>query len=75
MGIYSHLTVTELEALRTKLSTSLTDRLTAPTRAGYNGRNVHFEQRVSDIRRELETVQAELARRQGGATRGPIYLV
>lgn len=75
MGIYSHLSVTELEALRSKLSASLTDRLTAPTSAGYNGRNVQFQQRISDIRRELESVQAELARRQGGVVRGPIYLV
>ena len=76
MGTYSHLSITELEALRVKLTTSLTDRLTSPTQASSNGRSVSYQQTTADIKREIESVNAELQRRQGGAaTRGPIYII
>ena len=75
MGIYSHLANEQLTALRDKLVASLTDRLTAPTSASTNGRAVAFQQRTDEIRREIEAVNAELAARQGNATRGPIHVI
>lgn len=75
MGIYSHFTESELASTRDKLVRSLTDRLTAPTSASHNGRSVAFQQRTDEIRREIEAVNDELARRNGCATRAPIYLV
>lgn len=75
MGIYSHLQTAELVELRTKLVTSLTDRLTAPTAVGFNGRNVQYQQRTDDIRRAIDAVSAEISQRQGQVTRRPIYLV
>jgi hypothetical protein len=72
--MYGHFTVAELEALRDKLQASLTARLTAPTEAAGANRSVKYAIRVQDIRRELELVMAELARRSGTVARGPIYL-
>lgn len=75
MGIYRHLTVEQLEANRDKLLSSLTERLTKPTSVGFEGRNVQFNQRTDEIRRELEAINTELDRRNGVATRSPIYIV
>ncbi|ADV01269.1 hypothetical protein [Alicycliphilus denitrificans] len=75
MGIYSHLTQSALEELRDKLVASLTQRLTAPTSASSNGRQVAYQQRTEEIRREIAAVNDELATRQGCATRRPIYVV
>lgn len=72
--MYGHMTVSELTALRTRLQTALHDRLTAPTSASSAGRQVQYQQRVQDIRRELEAVNAEIARREGDVMRGPIYM-
>lgn len=74
MGIYSHLGTDELTALRQRLVASLTDRLTMPTSAGHQGRNVAYQQRSEDIRREIAAVNDELAARQGTRTRAPIYV-
>ncbi|MGQ3055170.1 MAG: hypothetical protein ACT6S0_25560 [Roseateles sp.] len=75
MGIYRHLTVEQLEANRDKLLSSLTERLTKPTSIGFEGRNVQFNQRTDEIRRELEAINVELDRRNGVASRAPIYIV
>lgn len=74
MGIYRHLSVVELEAMRSTLMASLQQRLTAPTSAGYAGRSVQFGQKVLEIRSEIEAIGDELNRRKGISTRGPFYL-
>lgn len=75
MGTYSHYTVDELAALRDRLMASLHDRLTGPTSAASNGRSVQYAAQTDGIRKELAAVNAELARRNGQATRRPIYMV
>jgi hypothetical protein len=75
MGIYRHFTAEQLEATRDKLLNSLTERLTKPTHVGYDSRTVQFNQRTDEIRREVEAINAEIDRRNGVATRAPIYLV
>lgn len=75
MGIYSHLTDVELTELRAKLVASLTDRLTTPSAVGFNGRNVAWQQRTDDLRRELAAVADELAARQGQALHRPIHVI
>lgn len=75
MGLYSHFTVTELTALRDRLMASLHDRLTAPTAAASNGRSIQYQQSVDQIRKELADINVEIARRNGQATRAPIYMV
>ncbi len=75
MGIYRHHTVSELQAIRTRLMASLQDRLTTPTSAAHNGRSVQYQQPVAEIRKEIAAVSEELDRRTGGGSRGPIYIV
>lgn len=75
MGIYSHLTDTQLTDLRAQLVASLTSRLTGPTSASSNGRSIAFQQQTADIKREIEGINAEIATRQGQALRRPIYIV
>jgi len=75
MGIYRHHTVSELQTIRTRLMASLQDRLTTPTTAAHNGRSVQYQQNVAEIRKEIAAVSEELDRRNGGGSRGPIYLV
>ncbi|MBB3641163.1 hypothetical protein [Variovorax atrisoli] len=75
MGIYRHLSVSELQATRARLMASLQDRLTAPTSAAHNGRSVQYQQNVAEIRKEIAAVGEELDRRSGGSSRGPIYMV
>lgn len=81
MGIYSHHTVEELQAMRSRLSTSLMDRLTKPTSIGHsNGggaaRNAAYAQDTDKIKREIEAIGAEIDRRSGvRSARGPIYIV
>jgi hypothetical protein len=75
MGIYSHLDKATLEAMRDNLVASLQARLTAPTKGGFNGRTVEYLQRSAEIRKEIETINSELARQSGTATHRPIYLV
>lgn len=78
MGIYSRHTVEELQAIRTRLSASLIDRLTSATSVSHNGgnasRSAQFAQAPEEIRKELRAVDAELDRRSGAAPRGPIYM-
>lgn len=74
MGIYSDLTIEELQATRKRLRDSLHDRLTKATSASFEGRSAQYQQRTDDIRREIEAVGLELDRRAGRVTRGPIYL-
>ena len=75
MGLYSHYSTPDLEALRQRLINSLHARLTGPTSASSNGRSVQFQQQTDHIRKEAGEVAAELARRNGQAGRRPIYLV
>jgi hypothetical protein len=75
MGLYSHYSTPDLEALRQRLMDSLHARLTGPTSATSNGRSVQFQQQTDHIRKEAGEVAAELARRCGQAGRRPIYLV
>jgi len=75
MGLYSHYTTPDLEALRQRLMDSLHARLTGPTAASSNGRSVQFQQQTDKIKQEAAEVSAELARRTGQFDRRPIYLV
>lgn len=75
MGLYRHYTTTELEALRKRLLDSLHARLTGPTSATSNGRNVQFQQQTDKIKKEAADVAAELDRRCGIASHRPIYIV
>lgn len=75
MGIYRHLSDAELAAMRDRLLASLQQRLTAPTSASNNGRNVQYQQSAKDIRKELEQVIEEIDSRAGHCARRPIYLV
>lgn len=75
MGLYSHYTADELVALRARLMASLHDRLTGPSAATSNGRSVQYNAQTDGIRKELDAVNAELARRTGQAARRPIYMV
>lgn len=75
MGLYSHYSTPDLEALRQRLMDSLHARLTGPTSASSNGRSVQFQQQTDKIKHEAAEVAAELARRSGQFARRPIYLV
>lgn len=79
MGIYHHYTVDELTALRDRLMASLHDRLTGPSAATTSGsggqRSVQYNTELAQIRKELDAVNAELARRNGQSVRRPIYMV
>ena len=75
MGLYSHYSTPDLEALRQRLMDSLHARLTGPTSATSNGRSVQFQQQTDKIKQEAAEVSAELARRAGQFARRPIYLV
>jgi response regulator of citrate/malate metabolism len=74
--MYSDMSDSDLTTLRDKLRASLTDRLTKPTVAMGSGRRAEYGQEVSQIREELQVVQAEVDRRAGGTanSRRPIYL-
>ncbi len=74
MGIYSHLTTEQLQAKRDTYLAALEARLTLPTTASGEGALGAVGQAPADIERQLRAVNEELARRCGGATRGPIYL-
>ena len=75
MGLYSRSTDEDLQQQRARLFSALHDRLTQPTGAAVNGRSVQYQQRTDDIRRELAAIDAELDRRAGVRTGGPIYMV
>lgn len=75
MGLYSHFTAEQLTTERDALMAALRKRLIDPTAVSGHGRSVQFQQRTDDIRREIEDLNRELARRNGTASGGPIYLV
>lgn len=75
MGIYSHYSTDQLTALRDKLTAALHDRLINPTALAWGDRRTQYDQKTDDIRKEIAEVNAELARRTGSPTAGPIYLV
>lgn len=73
MGIYSHLSVEQLQAKRDKLMQALEARLTLPTSASEGGRSVQFNQDTTQIERQIQAIDEELDSRTG-KRRGPIYL-
>lgn len=75
MGIYSHLTDEELRAKRDKLLTAMERAASGTASVSSAGRSVSYQSSLSEARRLLNEVQAELARREGAAPLGPIYLV
>ena len=78
MGIYSHLTTPKLEEMRDSLMQALMSRHTSPARVSGNGRDVTYRsgaENLSDLRKDLDAITAELGRRNGSATRGPIYMM
>ena len=76
MGLYSHYTDAELQALRDRLMGALHDRLTGPSAATTsNGRHIQYQNVTADLRKELADVNTEIARRSGQAVRRPIYMV
>lgn len=76
MGIYSHLPTEKLTQLRDELLTALMSRHTDPARVSSNGRDLTFRtDGTGELRKDLEAINAELGRRNGTPTRGPIYLM
>lgn len=76
MGIYSHLSESELSALRDKLTQSLTERLTGVTVHANADKRVQWgENSVDQIRAALAEINAEIDKRAGRNQRRPIYLV
>jgi hypothetical protein len=77
MGLYSHLPTDELTAKRDRLLAALESRLTGPSNVSSTGRSVGYQHQnqVAELRRELDAINGELARRSGASVRGPIYLV
>lgn len=75
MGIYSHHTTEQLQALRDRLTQSLHDRLTRPTAVGSGDRSARYDQQTAEIRKEIAAVCAELDARAGTHAHRPIYLV
>lgn len=73
-SVYRHFTDEQLTAARDRLSASLQDRLTAPTWARRDGQEVRYEQKVGEIKAELQAITSEIDRRAGVVTRRPIYL-
>lgn len=66
-----------LETLQTKLSESI-DALhrlnTGPTSASSGADRIEYAQKTKDLERYINQLQSAIARKQGGAGRGPIYL-
>ena len=58
-----------------KLTTSLHDRLTAPTTQVFGDRRVQFDQQTAEIRKEIREITEEIEQKTSAARRGPIYLV
>ena len=76
MGTFSHLSDTDLSALRDKLTQALTDRLTGATvHASADKRLQYGEQSADQIKSALAEVSGEIDRRAGRNQRRPIYLV
>ena len=80
MGLYSHLTTEQLTARRDSYLAAIDARLTGPTQAshstdGVGARSVQFNADTSQLRRAIDDINAELARRTGQPARKPIYLV
>jgi hypothetical protein len=76
MGIYSHLSESELSALRDKFTQSLTERLTGVTVHANADKRVQWgENSVDQIRAALAEINAEIDKRAGRNQRRPIYLV
>lgn len=76
MGIYSHLSTEKLTEMRDSLMQALMSRHTDPARVSGNGRDLTFKQEgIGEIRKDLDAINAELGRRNGTSSRGPIYLM
>jgi hypothetical protein len=75
MGIYSHLTDAELVGKRDSLLAAIETAASGVASAGQGGRHISYQQNLSEARRLLTEVQAELERRAGRVVRAPIYMV
>ena len=76
MGIYSHLPTEKLTQMRDELLTALMSRHTDPARVSSNGRDLTFRtDGTGELRKDLDAITAELARRNGATSRGPIYMM
>ena len=76
MGIFNHLATAELEQMRDRLTQALIARHTDPERVSNNGRDVVYRtDNTGELRKDLDAITAELARRNGAASRGPIYMM
>lgn len=75
MGIYSHLTDAELSARRDSLLAGIEAAAGGVASVSNNGRSVSYQGNLSEARRLLDAVQAEINLRAGVRSRGPIYLV
>lgn len=76
MGIFSHIATAELEQMRDRLTKALIARHTDPARVSSNGRDVAYRtDSTGELRKDLDAITAELARRSGAASRGPIYMM
>lgn len=73
----SALALLPLETLQAKLSESL-DALhrinTRPTTAASGADRIEYAQKTRDLERYIAQLQSAIARKQGGAGRGPIHL-
>lgn len=77
MGLYSHLTTEQLTARRDSYLAAIDARLTGPTQAshstdGVGAPSVQFNADTTQLRRAIDDINAELARRSGPAVRKPI---
>lgn len=75
MGLYSHLSDAELAAKRDDLLASIEEAAAGVSSVSHTGRSVAYQQNLSEARRLLDAVQAEIDHRAGRATRAPIYMV
>lgn len=76
MGLYSRTTTDQLTTLRAELADSLHKRLTQPTAVDHQGSGAQYNQRTSDIKRELQAIDTELDRREGKPSQNrPFYVI
>ena len=75
MGLYAHLTDAELHAKRDSLLASIEAAATGVASVAFGGRTIAYQNNLSEARRLLAEVSAEIARREGKPRHRPLYLV